>query len=65
MAAIEKLLRDIHALRELIQIDWEELAANPLRDQERRDLYKHIKACQAELAVLLERLSNLDESSSD
>ena len=65
MPAVKKLLRDIDELRELIQIDWEELYANPLRDQERRDLHKHIKLCQAELKVLLEKLSELDEESSD
>ena len=54
MPAVKKLLRDIDELRESIQIDWEELYANPLRDQERRDLHKHIKLCQAELKVLLE-----------
>jgi hypothetical protein len=64
MPAVEKLLQDIRALRESIQIDWEELYANPLRDQERRDIHKHIKLCQAELKALLERLSKLDEDSS-
>ena len=64
MPAVEKLLRDIHALRESIQIDWEELYTNPLRDQERRDLHKHIKLCQAELDVLLENLSKLDQETS-
>jgi hypothetical protein len=65
MPAVEKLLRDIHTLRESIQIDWEELYANPLRDQERRDLHKHIKLCNAELKVLLERLSKLDDELPD
>jgi len=61
MPAVEKLFHDIQVLRESIQIDWEELYANPLRDQERRDLHKHIKLCEAEIKALLERLSKLDE----
>jgi hypothetical protein len=65
MPFVKKLLRDIDELRESIQIDWEELYANPLRDRERRDLHKHIKLCQSELKVLLEKLSKLDEESSD
>ena len=31
-----KVLRDIHTLRESIQIDWEELYSNPLREEERK-----------------------------
>ena len=38
MNEIEKLLRDIHTLRESIQIDWDELYSNPLREEERREI---------------------------
>ena len=61
MPAVEKLLRDMHTLRESIKIDWDALYANPLREQERRDIYKHMELCQQELKLLLERLSELDE----
>ena len=44
-----KLLRDIHTLRESIQIDWDELYSNPLREEERREIRKHLEPCQAEL----------------
>jgi hypothetical protein len=60
MPQVEKLLRDIHALRESIQIDWEELCSNPLREAERTEVRKHMELCQAELKQLLDRLSNLD-----
>ncbi|HXY58805.1 MAG TPA: hypothetical protein VEH76_09500 [Methylocystis sp.] len=65
MPAVQKLLRDILTLRESIKIDWEELYANPLREQERREIYKHMEVCQAELKILLERLSRLDEDDLD
>lgn len=60
MPQVEKLLRDIHTLRESIQIDWEELCSNPLREAERREVRKHMEICQAELKELLDRLSRLD-----
>jgi len=60
MPQVEKLLRDIHALRESIQIDWEELCSNPLREVERAEVRKHMELCQAELKQLLDRLSKLD-----
>jgi hypothetical protein len=56
MAETEKLLRDIHTLRESIQIDWAELNSNPLREEERREIRKHLELCQAELRALIERL---------
>ena len=59
-----KLLRDIHTLRESIQIDWEELYSNPLREEERREIRKHLELCQAELKTLIERLRALEEDSS-
>ena len=65
MPAVQKLLCDILTLRESIKIDWEELYANPLREQERREIHEHMEACQAELKTLLERLSKLDEDDWD
>ena len=65
MPAVQQLLRDIHSLRESIKIDWEALYANPLREQERRDIHKHIELCQEELKLLLERLAKLDEEDLD
>jgi hypothetical protein len=56
MTETEKLLRDIHTLRESIQIDWAELNSNPLREEERREIRKHLELCQAELRALIERL---------
>jgi hypothetical protein len=61
MSEIEKLLRDIHALRESIQIDWAELYSNPLREQERREIHTHLELCQAELKTLIERLRAFEE----
>jgi len=63
MSEIAKLLRDIHTLRESIQIDWEELYSNPLREEERREIRKHLELCQAELKKLLERLEMFDATS--
>jgi len=60
MPQVEKLLRNIHALRESIQIDWEELCSNPLREVERQEVRKHMEMCQSELKELLDRLSKLD-----
>jgi hypothetical protein len=60
MPQVEKLLRDIHTLRESIQIDWEELCSNPLREAEREEVRKHMEICQSELKELLEKLSRLD-----
>ncbi len=64
MAEIEKLFRDIHALRESIQIDWDELYSNPLREEERREIRKHLEQCQAELKLLIDRLWTLEEGRS-
>jgi hypothetical protein len=60
MPQVEKLLRDIHTLRESIQIDWEELYSNPLREIEREEVRKHMEMCQSELKELLDKLSRLD-----
>jgi hypothetical protein len=60
-----KLHRDIHTLRESIQIDWEELYFNPLREGERREIRKHLELCQAELKTLLEELVGLEEEDSN
>ena len=65
MTDTEKLLRDIHTLRESIQIDWEELYSNPLREEERREIRKHLELCQAELKTLIEKLMGLDEDKSN
>ena len=64
MTETEKLLRDIRTLRESIQIDWDELYANPLREEERRELRRHLAHCQAELATLLHRLLTLEDEAS-
>lgn len=60
-----KLLRGIHTLRELIQIDWEELYSNPLREEERREIRKHLELCQAELKSLIDQLVGLEEDRSN
>jgi hypothetical protein len=62
MSETEKLLRDIHTLRESIQIDWDELYANPLREAERRQIRRHLSQCQAELCTLIERLLAPEQS---
>jgi hypothetical protein len=55
MTETEKLLRDIETLRESIQIDWDDLHSNPLREEERNIVRTHLEACQAELKKLIER----------
>ena len=65
MTDTAKLLRDIHTLRESIQIDWEELYSNPLREEERREIRKHLELCQAELKTLIEQLVGLEEGNSN
>ena len=65
MSEAEKLLRDIHTLRESINIDWDDLYSNPLREEERRQLRTHLELCQAELKALIERLWVLEEDNLD
>jgi hypothetical protein len=65
MSEVTKLLRDIHTLRESIQIDWEEVYSNPLREEERREIRKHLELCQAELKTLIEQLVGLEEGKSN
>ena len=65
MTESEKLLCDIHALRESIQIDWDDLYANPLREVERKEIRAHLELCQAELKALIDRLLTLEESNSN
>jgi hypothetical protein len=65
MKEIEKLLRDIASLRESIQIDWDELYSNPLREEERRHLRNHLQLCHAELKNLIERLHELEDGNSN
>jgi hypothetical protein len=62
MNETEKLLRDIHTLRESIQIDREDLYSNPLREEERRELRKHLELCQAELKRLIDRLWAVEDN---
>jgi hypothetical protein len=57
MTNTEKLLRDIEDLRDSIEIEWDELASNPLREEERENIRLHIERCQAELQTLLQRVS--------
>ena len=52
MADTRKLLRDIHTLRELIQIDWEELYSNPLREEERREIRNTWNYAKPSLSLL-------------
>ena len=61
MNETEKLIRDIQALRESMQIDLDDLASNPLREEERKNIRVHIELCQTELKNLLERLWSLDD----
>ncbi len=65
MSEITKLLRDIHALRESIQIDWAELYSNPLREEERREIRMHLELCQAELKTLVGQLEAFEEGNSN
>jgi hypothetical protein len=65
MSEITKLLRDIHALRESIQIDWAELYSNPLREEERREIRMHLELCQAELKNLIGQLEAFEEGNSN
>ena len=65
MTETEKLLRDIQTLRELIKIDWDDLASNPLREEERKNIRVHIELCQIELKNLLDRLWSLDVDNSN
>ncbi len=65
MSEIEKLLRDIHTLRESIQIDWDELYSNPLREEERREIRTHLELCQTELKFLIERLRAFEDDPSN
>jgi hypothetical protein len=60
-----KLLRDIGTLKESIQIDWDELHSNPLMEEERREIRKHLELCQAELKTLIEQLVGLEEDNSN
>jgi len=60
-----KLLRGIHTLRESIQIDWEELYSNPLREEERREIRMHLELCQAELKNLIGQLEAFEEGNSN
>jgi hypothetical protein len=57
MSKAEKLLRDIEALRDAIEIEFDDLASNPLREVERESLRSHIESCQTELRILLHRLT--------
>jgi hypothetical protein len=65
MTETEKLLRDIHTLRESIQIDWAELYSNPLRETERKEIRTHLELCQSELKTLIERLWALEDDNSN
>jgi hypothetical protein len=65
MTETEKLLRDIQTLRESIHIDWDDLASNPLREEERKNIRVHIELCQIELKNLLDRLWSLDVDNSN
>ena len=65
MTKAEKLLRDIEALRESIEIEWDDLASNPLREAERDTIRLHIVRCQAELQILLARLMGGTDNNSN
>jgi len=65
MTKAEKLLRDIEALRESIEIEWDDLASNPLREEERGNIRLHIERCQAELHILLQRLTMVADDNSN
>lgn len=65
MTNTEKLLRDITTLKESIEIEWDDLASNPLREEEREKIRLHIEQCQAELQNLLERLTAVAEDNSN
>ena len=62
MTATEKLLREIEALRDSIEIDWEDLNSNPLREDERRHIRDHLEKCQAELQKVTARFLATNES---
>jgi hypothetical protein len=62
MTPTEKVLREIEALRESIEIDWDDLNSNPLREEERRDVRAHLEACQAELKRLIARFLGTNDN---
>ena len=62
MAIAQKLLQNIATLNELIEMEWDDVASNPLREEERKNICLQIVNCQAELQNLLraiERQSKL------
>jgi hypothetical protein len=58
MAIAQKLLQNIATLNELIEMEWDDVASNPLREEERKNICLQIENCRAELQNLLERLSD-------
>jgi hypothetical protein len=60
MADTEKLRRDIDTLREVIRLDWFDLASRPVSAEERQQTRVHIQHCIRDLADLLVRLEAPD-----
>ncbi len=52
----EKLRQDMDTLLELIRLGWEKMARRPLGPREHWEIRRYIKACQDDLAALLDRL---------
>lgn len=64
MTETEKLLRQIQTLKESIEVDWDDLASNPVREDERKHIRTHLELCQAELKDLIDRFWALEEKRS-
>ena len=60
MADKDTLILEIQGLLESIQLDWLELASKNLTPKDRGDLRKHIQRCIKSLALLDQRLNDLE-----
>jgi hypothetical protein len=60
MTEKEKLIRDIHTVRETINRDWADLTSSlSLSHDERTALRAHVEQCVQDLKRLIERLDEL------
>jgi len=64
MTEKEKLIRDIHTVRETINRDWADLTSSlSLSHDERTALRAHIEQCVQDLKGLIEQLDELTPKS--
>ena len=52
----ERLYRDLATLRETIKFNWQDVESKQLSESERLAMRTHLKACVAELRLLLGKL---------